>query len=123
MKIFAWDFHGTLEQGVEVGFWHILKLIAKDHGIQENFKLTEVRRLYGTSVGSYLKHFFPSASEDEIKRMMADVAAIQNQEHLKKYVKAANGAIPILTKIKIAGHKNIVLSNSHPKHINPLIKI
>lgn len=123
MKIFAWDFHGTLEQGVEVGFWHILKDLAHEREIKENFKLSEVRRLYGTSVGSYLKHFFPKATEVEIREMMAEVAKIQTQTHLKKYVKAVPAAIEILTKIKASGHKNVVLSNSHPEHINPLIKI
>ncbi len=123
MKIFAWDFHGTLEQGVEVGFWRILKQLAREQKIKENFKLAEVRRLYGTNVGSYLKHFFPKASADEIKQMMAQVAAIQNQRHLKKCVKPAPGAIDVLSKIKAAGHKNVVVSSSHPEHINPLIKI
>ncbi len=123
MKIFAWDFHGTLEQGVEVGFWHILKQLAAVGNIKEDFKLDEVRKLYGITVGSYLKHFFPKSSEGEIREMVADVARIQNQSHLKKYVKAAPGAIEVLTKIKEAGHKNIVLSNSHPKHITPLIRI
>lgn len=123
MKIFAWDFHGTLEQGVEVGFWHILKKLAKAKKIQGDFKLVEVRRLYGTSVGAYLKHFFPQADDNEIKNLMSEVAAIQSQDHLKKYVTAAPGAIDVLTKIKKAGHKNIVHSNSHPEHIIPLIKI
>lgn len=122
-KIFAWDFHGTLEQGVEVGFLHILKQIAREHRIRENFKLSEVRRLYGTSVGGYLKHFFPYTSKDGIKQMIAEVAAIQTQEHLKKYATAATGAIEVLTKIKEAGHKNVVVSNSGLEHINLLIEI
>ncbi len=39
-KIFAWDFHGTLEQGTEVGFWHILKQIAKKRGRGFPFRKT-----------------------------------------------------------------------------------
>ncbi|MBI2326889.1 HAD hydrolase-like protein [Candidatus Curtissbacteria bacterium] len=122
-KVFAWDFHGTLEQGVEVGFWHILKAIAKKRGIAENFKLSEVRKLYGVTVANYLRHFFPESNEAEIREVMKDVATIQNQSHLKKYVRAAPGAIEVLGRIRAAGHKNIVLSNSHPDHIKPLIKI
>lgn len=123
VKIFAWDFHGTLEQGVEVGFWHILKQIAKKRGISEDFKLDEVRKLYGITVAKYLMHFFPNSNESQIKEMMDDVSGIQNQKHLRKYVKAAPGAIGVLHKIKEAGHKNVVVSNSHPKHIKPLVKI
>ena len=122
-KIFAWDFHGTLERGVEVGFWRILKEVAKARGISENFKLSEVRKLYGITVADYLRHFFPESNPAEIRQMMADVARTQNQTHLKKYVRAAPGAIEILAKIREAGHKNIILSNSHPDHINPLLEI
>lgn len=120
-KIFAWDFHGTLEQGVEVGFWHILKKIAKKHKIKENFKLSEVRKLYGITVADYLRHFFPQVAD--ISDIMKEAATIQNQSHLKKYVTVAPGAIEALTKIKQAGHKNVIVSNSHPKHIKPLVKI
>ena len=122
-KIFAWDFHGTLERGVEVGFWQILKILAKEHKIAEDFKLEDVRKLYGTSVAEYLRHFFPKSSDQVIARMMKLTAQVQNQDHLKSYVKVAPGAREILSKIKRAGHKNIVLSNSHPNHIHPLIKI
>lgn len=123
MKTFAWDFHGTLEQGVEVGFWHILKQIAKKRRIKENFKLAEVRKLYGISVGNYLHHFFPESTDEQIRELMTEVATIQNQTHLKRFVRAAPGAKMVLTKIKKAGHKNVIVSNSHPEHINPLIEI
>ena len=123
LKVFAWDFHGTLERGVEVGFWHILKLIAKERGLRENFKLFEVRKLYGISVADYLRHFFPESSELTLRQMMAKVAEVQNQKYLKKFVSAAPRAIEVLTKIRDAGHKNIIVSNSHPKHIEPLVEI
>lgn len=108
---------------MEVGFWHILKQIAKERGIRENFKLRDVRRLYGISVADYLRYFFPQSTDLKIRQMMARVADVQNQKHLKKFVVPAPRAIEVLTKIKEAGHKNIVVSNSHPKHIEPLIEI
>lgn len=123
MKIFAWDFHGTLEQGVEVGFWHILKKLAREWRIKENFELMEVRRLYGTSIADYLRHFFPRCSDEIIKQMMARLVELQDEGHLNTYVKAEPGAIEVLVKIKKAGHKNIVVSNSRPGHIVPLIEI
>lgn len=122
-KIFAWDFHGTLERGVEVGFWHILKQIAKERRIRENFKLSEVRGLYGISVAEYLRHFFPQSSDLALRQMRARIAEVQNQKHLKKFVKPAPRAIEVLTKIKQAGHVNIVISNSSPKHIGPLVDV
>ena len=122
-KIFAWDFHGTLEEGVEVGFFEILKQLQKNHKTDVKITLPEVRRKYGVSVANYLRHFFPRANLSEIKEMMKKIAQIQNQNHLKKYVRPAPKAIEVLSKIKEAGYDNVVVSNSHPKHIEPLIKI
>lgn len=46
IKLFAWDFHGTLEEGTEVGFAEILRKIAKDIDYEANVDLEEVRRLF-----------------------------------------------------------------------------
>jgi len=122
-KLFAWDFHGTLEEGVEVGFFEILKKLAKNYNAGRKITLSEVRKKYGITVADYLRYFFPKANTSQIKAMMIEVARIQNQNYLKKYVRPAPNAIEVLKKIKDAGFKNIVVSNSHPKHIEFLIDI
>ena len=122
-KLFAWDFHGTLEEGVEVGFFEILKQLKKEYKTNVKITLSEVRKKYGISVADYLRYFFPQANLSQIKAMMKKIAHIQNQDHLKRFVKAAPYAVEVLEKIKNAGFENIVLSNSHPKHINPLIAL
>ena len=122
-KLFAWDFHGTLEEGVEVGFFEILKQLKNEYETEVKITLSEVRKKYGISVADYLRYFFPNANLTQIKAMMMKVATIQNQEHLKKFVKPAPYAVDVLEKIKSAGFENIVLSNSHPKHIEPLIML
>src|SRR3972149_8153024 len=122
-KLFVWDFHGTLEEGVEVGFFEILKKIAKKNKADRKITLRQVREKYGITVADYLRYFFPKANTSQIKKMMEEVAKIQNQNHLKKYVRAAPQAIEVLSKIKKAGYENIVVSNSHPKHIKFLIAI
>lgn len=122
-KLFVWDFHGTLEEGVEVGFFEILKQLEKEYITDVQITLSEVRKKYGVSVADYLRYFFPKANLTQIKAMMKNIARIQNQKHLKKYVKPAPHAIEVLRKIKKAGFENIVLSNSHPRHIKPLISL
>src|SRR3989344_4111867 len=57
-KLFAWDFHGTLEEGVEVGFFEILKQLKKEYKTEVKITLSEVRKKYGVSVADYLRHFF-----------------------------------------------------------------
>lgn len=122
-KLFAWDFHGTLEEGVEVGFFEILKQLKKEYRTDVKITLPEVRKKYGVSVADYLRYFFPKANLSQIKAMMKNIAQIQNQKHLKRFVKPAPYAIEVLKEIKKAGFENIVLSNSHPRHIKPLIAL
>ena len=122
-KLFAWDFHGTLEEGVEVGFFEILQLLKKKYKTDVKITLSEVRKKYGVSVADYLRYFFPEANLSQIKAMMINIAQIQNQKHLKKFVKPAPYAVEVLEKIKASGFENIVLSNSHPKHIKLLIAL
>ena len=122
-KLFAWDFHGTLEEGVEVGFFEILQQLKKEYKTDVKITLSEVRKKYGVSVADYIRYFFPKANLSQIKAMMKKVAQIQNQDHLKKFVKPSPHALEVLGKIKKEGFENIVLSNSHPKHIEPLISL
>ena len=113
-KLFAWDFHGTLEEGVEVGFFEILKQLKKEYKTEVKITLSEVRKKYGVSVADYLRHFFPKANLSQIKTMMKKIAQIQNQEHLKKFVQPGPYAVEVLRKIKRAGFENIVFSNFYP---------
>ena len=80
-KLFAWDFHGTLEEGVEVGFFEILKQLKKEYKTNVKITLSEVRKKYGISVADYLRYFFPQANLSQIKAMMKKIAHIQNQDH------------------------------------------
>lgn len=122
-KLFAWDFHGTLEEDVEVGFFEILKQLKTEYKTDVKITLSEVRKKYGISVADYLRYFFPKGNLTQIKTMMKKVALVQNQKHLKRFVKPAPYAIEVLKEIKNAGFENIVLSNSHPRHIEPLITL
>lgn len=122
-KLFTWDFHGTLEQGTEVGFADILRELAKVYKIRRKITLGEVRRLFGASVAQYLRHFFPKAGDKVLEEMRNKIRDIQAADHLGRYVTAADGALMVLSQIKAAGHTNIVVSNSSLKHIQMMIRV
>ena len=67
-KLFSWDFHGTLEEGTEVGFAQILRQLAKEFELERKIDLLEVRQLFGISIKSYLEHFFPDAKKSTQKK-------------------------------------------------------
>lgn len=116
-KLFSWDFHGTLEEGTEVGFAEILKNLAKEFELKSEIELKEVRRLFGSSIRDYLEHFFPEAKKSTHTKMMGRIPSMQSLDHVRTYLKPAPFAQTVLEKIKEAGHHNIVVSNSSPKHI------
>src|SRR3990167_6953407 len=96
-KLFAWDFHGTLEQGTEVGFAEILRNLAKEINYQTKIELEEVRKLYGESVLDYLKYFFPKLTNEEIVKLRPKIRTTQNRKHILKFVKSAPYAHNVLS--------------------------
>ncbi len=122
IKLFAWDFHGTLEQGTEVGFVEILRKLAREINYETKIELEEVRKLFGISVLDYLKHFFPKLSNNEIVNLREKVRRSQNRRHIAQWIKPAPHAHEVLSKIKQAGHRNIVISTSSQKHITHFLR-
>ena len=122
-KLFAWDFHGTLEQGTEVGFAEILRKLARENNYKTTIRLAEVRKLFGISILDYLKHFFPKLSDKEIYALRTQIKDRQNRKHIEKYVKPAPFAHDVLENIKSVGHKNIVVSTSSRPHIIRFLEI
>ncbi len=122
-KLFSWDFHGTLEEGTEVGFTEILRQLAKEFNIEREIELAEVRQLFGTGMQNYLKHFFPGVNKSTHTKMLGRIPDIQTKDQITAYLRPAPHAIEVLGKIKSAGHTNIIVSNSSPKHIGKFIEI
>lgn len=122
-KLFAWDFHRTLEQGTEVGFAQILRDLAQTINYPVEIDLEEVRRLYGVSVLDYLQHFFPKLSSEELVKLRKKIRTRQNREHIKKHIKSAPYAHEVLEKIKKSRHKNIVVSTSSKQHIRRFLRV
>ena len=121
-KLFAWDFHGTLEQGTEVGFCDILRKLAHQINHKTKIELEEVRALYGQSVLDYLRHFFPNLTNEELVKLRMKLRTTQNRKHILKFIKPAPYARQVLQKIIGSGHTNILVSTSYQKHIERFLK-
>lgn len=123
IKLFAWDFHGTLEQGTEVGFMEILKKLAKENNYDAKIELEEVRKLFGISILDYIRHFFPKLSNEEVYEFRNQIRDRQNRKHIEKWVKPAPYAHDVLAKIQDSGHKNIIVSTSSQPHIKRFLQV
>jgi phosphoglycolate phosphatase-like HAD superfamily hydrolase len=122
-KLFAWDFHGTLEQGTDISFAEVLNALAKDFGTKKKINLAEVKKMFGSTIYSQLKHFFPEATEETIEQMRAKIPGIQTDEQISIYISAAPHAKKVVSKLKTKGHKNIIVTNSQPDHIEKFLRI
>ena len=122
-KLFAWDFHGTLETGTEVGFAEILRKLARENNYKTAIRLAEIRKHFGISILDYLRHFFPKLTHDELYEYRNQIRDRQNRKHIEKFVKPAPYAHEVLKKISAAGHKNIVVSTSSKPHILRFLEI
>ena len=60
MKLFVWDFHGTLEKGNELAVLEISNLILKKHDYKERFLESQCRELYGEKWFEYFEYLLPN---------------------------------------------------------------
>jgi len=123
MKLFAWDFHGTLEQGTPVGFAQLLKDLAKSINYPIKVDVEGVKKLYGLSILDYLRHYFPKFSNEELIGLRSKIRTLQGRKHIAKYIKQAPYASFVLSQIKKAGHQNIIVSTSSQRHVAGFLKV
>lgn len=116
MKLFVWDFHGTLEKGNVKALHEILNKVAHKFDIRKQISLTTTVRMYGLSWVDYFQYLHPRGQTDEWLAMKQAATEIQEKEKLvQKYIRPMDHAVEVLDAIKKQGHKNIILSNSQPQ--------
>jgi len=115
MKLFIWDFHGTLEQGNEFAVLEISNTILKNSGYTTPFTRDECIMLYGRRWWEYFEFKLPAESHEKHLELQSMCIEFQrNNKHVVlKNIQLANDALKVLTAIdKI--HDQILVSNSDP---------
>ena len=106
MKLFVWDFHGTLEQDNEFAVKEICEAITG-----KKISVKKVRELYGKAWGEYFKEMDPTMDEARLHECVEETRKIGRQ-YYKKHTRAADNAISVLSEVKKRGDVNVVLSNT-----------
>ena len=115
MKLFVWDFHGTLEKGNDV---KVQKICEKLLGRKVDLQL--VRKLYGRTWGEYFRELTGNDDDGEIGHLV-DEAVNMGAIMTKGFMQANDYAIQVLREIKIRGDLNAVLSNTRPEHLREFL--
>jgi len=80
MKLFVWDFHGTLEKGNVEALHEILNKVAHVFNIQKQINLETTIRMYGLSWIDYFQYLHPQGQMDEWLAMKDTAAEIQKKK-------------------------------------------
>jgi len=118
MKLFIWDFHGTLEKGNVKALHIILNRVAEEHKLDRRITFEKTVQWYGLSWIDYFLYLKPGASIEECEAMKQRAFTIQEEGHIiEQYIKPTDYAQDVLSKIAAAGHRNIIMSNSQKDQI------
>ena len=114
-KLFVWDFHGVLEKGNEYAVVEVTNQVLEEFEADARLDIELCRKLYGRKWHKFFRLLCPDADEETIIAMVdrgVDISRITDV--ISKYIKPMDYAKEVLSKIKKAGHDNIIVSNTEP---------
>jgi len=119
VKLFVWDFHGTLEQGNEKAVREISNLILERNGYDQRFTEEEVNKeLYGKKWYQYFEILLPNEEKNVHLNLQNQCVeySLSHPEIVAKYIKPTNYAHLVLEEISKI-HSQVIISNCEPEGI------
>ncbi len=119
MKLFVWDFHGTLEKGNELAAGEISNKTLEAFGYSQRFTIEDGFKLYGKNWYEYFEYLLPEEPHEKHLELQAASFKCSNAspEIIAKYITPNDHAHDVLEAIKEAGHCQILISNTTPQSI------
>lgn len=112
MKLFVWDFHGTLEKDNEGAVLEISNKVLKKLGYKQRLTQKDNFMLYGKKWSDYFAYLLPNEREEThffIQQKCIEYEG-KHPEIIKGLIKPNDYAHEVLSKIKKV-HKQILVSN------------
>jgi len=114
MKLFVWDFHGTLEQGNELAALEISNAALAKLGFKERFTEEQAVTLYGKKWYEYFEFLLPEEPHETHMRLQEmSFAWPTHDEVIAKYIRPNDYVDEVLGAIRTKGHDQIVISNTN----------
>lgn len=120
MKLFIWDFHGTLEIGNDDAVIEITNRVLEERGHKRRLSMEEAETLAGKRWHEYFAFLFPEEEPSFCLNLQAACLAISHNhpEIIYKHIKPSPNALDVLEAIHKSPHTQIVLSNTQPKALD-----
>jgi len=112
MKLFVWDFHGTLEKDNESAVLEISNKVLVKLGYKQRLTEKDNFMLYGRKWSDYFGYLLPNESEEThffIQQKCIEYEG-KHPEIISSFIKPNDHAHEVLSKIKKV-HKQILVSN------------
>jgi phosphoglycolate phosphatase-like HAD superfamily hydrolase len=125
MKLFVWDFHGVLEQDNDLALIEVTDIILEKNGFKERLDLKVRNLLYGRRWYEYFEYILPNESYSTHMDLTCQ-SYIYNDSHPEvatKYIKPANWAEKVLSKIKEKKHDQLLISNTNIKSLDIYLEL
>ena len=109
MKLFAWDFHGTLEQGNINATHEVCKIVLKEFDKRKHVTFKEIDSIYGKPFATIFKCLSPASTDSEIADMVERAVDIGKQIAMNHTTQTPY-ASSVLREINKKGDKNVIIS-------------
>lgn len=119
MKLFVWDFHGTLEQGNERAVVDISNAVLANFWHAERFTECDMERLYGLRWIKYFEDLLPAAPAEEHQRLQRACFELSGKrwDMVCQRIKPAPYAHEVLSAVAASQHEQILISNTQPNSL------
>lgn len=120
--LFAWDFHGTLEQDNEYAVLEATNQVLLEYGYSIQATQQDIQKLYGQPWEDYFRKLIHGIDDKTVEKLVARSRQLGRPAagiHCKPRVHAHS----TLKKIMEEGHTNIIVSNSTQSDLEFFMKI
>ncbi|MBI3420683.1 MAG: HAD family hydrolase [Candidatus Sungbacteria bacterium] len=124
MKLFIWDFHGTLEKGTERAAYEITNRVLEEYGYPQRMDEALVDRLYGKKWHEYFAYLLPHESKETHMSLQERCFAVdlERPEIIKREIKPNDYARHVLAEIG-SRHEQILISNTSPERLRDFLEM
>ncbi len=118
MKLFIWDFHGTLEKGNERAVIELSNEALTRHGYTARFSDEHIRQLFGKKWYEYFAFLLPHEPLAKHLLLQQEAVAVHRErpDIISRHIAPNDHTAAVLAAIANQ-HDQILISNTEPRHV------
>jgi len=124
MKLFVWDYHGTLEKGNERGALEISNEVLQHFGYAQRFSAKDSIDLYGLKWYQYFEYLLPGEPhERHVELQHACFEWPEAEAIVARYIQQNDHAAEVLGAIRAHGDAQMLISNTSDRALPIFVRL